>query len=317
MNIKIQTILPVFCMAFIFAGCSDSKKISSNNQENPTLTVLLDKALEDMDIAEKRNRYSSNRIADMLVSDQYWYKKYPSNYAFEKIIINSKEYKNGVLDIIVDSKKSKYRYVAMTILAELNDPENLNIIWNEYNKKEISEDFRDWYIATFLPTPSAVLSLNMNSISNKIRSLKKSDTNSEIISQFLKETILKIYGYRDDNNDWNYNILRWSDMIYDINLTDYLKKNVPDVYAFRQLQLAKGYDPVVFVDLLRAEISNGYFPKALEKIYGNDKDAKACKKLIRLLTNEENKLHPKPKKGWKKRLVNMAKNNQIKLFTVK
>lgn len=144
-----------------------------------------------------------------------------------------------------------------------------------------------------------------------------------LLSRLETRTLDQVYLERLDElmaspNFWpgDENVLRWLNRFYGDDFDEFLAKGAPEVLAFRNKELARGYDPVAFLSdpYLVARQPDYFDDKGLAKIYSDPSDRSAMERLGQLVEThrlQSSRMHPTDE--CRKKLVDWYKANRSRL----
>jgi len=242
---------------------------------------LLVQASKDWDAWDMRVRHMSDRyLIGQFYSVKHWYKKYPVAYAKERLIVRGSVVVPILVEIIQDPQYEEIQFFAWDVLGKLNPPLFLEELYKAGKNGLLSPKQVLSQIRFFLPIHRHEDFWHEDKVMDWLGQQLVEKTFDQIILDAMDRHVSA-----DVNSGGMHPIIRdsqvfrWLDRAHDMDLNTWLAVNAPNVLAFRQEQLAKGYDPVTAFSLSQ-NIGDDMLDEAMAAIYPRAEDREACKELF-------------------------------------
>ena len=204
------------------------------------VVVLLKQMLTDSINDDKRHRALSSRITRLL-GTKYWYKKYPTQYAREKLASQGKAVVEPLLRIVSAPQYTELRWLAWSVLTQFEDPRILQAMFDAVSTKRITPGQLAGMLKGHLPVRPSAEYLEEGAVVQWLEKQLATKSYDQIRLDLLDEFMRS-----EDEGVGTYSGIpeRWLNRFYGIDFDVWLAKKAPKALGFRRKQLKKGYDPV-------------------------------------------------------------------------
>jgi hypothetical protein len=251
----------------------------------------------------KRNNYTASHITG-LINDSVWQRAFPVRFARERVFLLGREAVNPLLAIVGDPAEDPIAVqTAWYILVEFDDRRIRGEIASQLHAGKLSQSDAAWLLSVYLPIDrsSHLLSSSPMSGDDRVEVFleETNDLTYEVLCLRLLDEILKpefdIEGITD-------HIERWLNLRYGQDIDEWLADKAPDALAFRNRELARGYDPVVSFRRLYRETGN--VDEGIKAVFADQESKALCHRLLDAVYGYLGKspMHIPHTEGWQKRV---------------
>jgi len=251
-------------------------------------------------------------------NETFWKTMYPLHCARQKIVMMGSPVITRLLEVLGESNhSSEIRFAASMDLGCFDDPRILRAYYDAVESGRINGIELMWALRSHLPGVGGtdLFDYEAGGSYKSVRTwlaeqveLGYDQIRLQLLDQIVRNDREDVWGLRGDDPA----ILRWLNRMYGEDFDRVLEREAPDALAFRNRELANGYDPVVLFRSLGEPGAAGADEQALRTIFVDPVERRACRNLIRALTADNWKKSPPPTARWKRDFVSWYWDNRAK-----
>lgn len=265
-----------------------------------TVQLLLRAEVDDEANWQKRNSHINSRLTG-LVDRAVWERRYPVGYAHERLFLLGHDAIGPLLEVVNRATEDRrIQQKAWYVLAEFDDPRIRHEILNHVRSSRLTPFEAGWLLSVHLPIGRSSPLLDDSRVMEWLEDNRHRSYEELCLS--LLDDIMKTEQAINRNDR---SVLRWLNHMYDQDLDKWLEEKAPDALAFRNQELARGYDPIVAYDRLRYNLDEGILDEGIKALFADQPTQAACHRLLDVTQGYGvSPIRVSDASGWEKRIQN-------------
>lgn len=285
------------CLCFVACGCAGPAGAStpSPHAEGGTVEVdckvvmrLLEDQLRDDKQRDRRGPPLSWHGASFIpFNETIWRSLFPISLAKQRLIRRGQGVVPALLEILADSSLSEEMHFAAGLdLAFFDDPRILGAYYDACQAGRLTGvDLRECLRRHLPGLEQSFLPPDRRGETQTTTWLKSllprdySEVRLELLDYIFREDDDRKRSIQEDDA----RMLRWLNRVRGEDFDELLRCEAPDVLAFRNRELARGYDPAIVMNTPWGDDNRAIFESALLRVFPNPVDRLACYRLVSIV----------------------------------
>jgi hypothetical protein len=265
--------------------------------------LLLEAEVEDEPNWDRRNNFISSHITG-LAGQSIWQRAFPVRYASERVFLLGREAVDPLLAIAGNpAANPRVAKTAWYILVEFDDPRIRGRILSQLKASTMTPFDAAWFLNKHLPIASSSNLLSSSPVAwgdliEKLLEETKDLSYEDLCLRLLDECMKSELDVEMNSGQ----IERWLDLRYDQDIDEWLADKAPDALAFRNRELARGYDPVV--SFSRLCMATGIVDEGFKAVFADQDSRESCHRLLDAVYGDvgNSPMQIPSTEGWQKRV---------------
>ena len=287
---------------------------SSSTGRQEFVVRLLRQKLKDDKNSQLRSSGASSHTAGWL-PESLWHRLYPVCYAGSYLVSQGTNVVEPLIQIMNDLDESeKMHRAAALLLVRFDDPRVLDALLDSAARKRLSPFDLPAALNLHVPGLYPRFKVPDEEVVESLQIYRRKGFGE--IRLGLLDQVMKPASFQEGGPyipvAW-FGALRWLNRARDHDLDEWLARNAPEALAFRNSQLAKGYDPITALSDLEGPLRFGFPDERINDVFADPGEQAACGQLLKIVYDPNSALYAEAAPGWQERLCEWYWKNRESL----